>query len=79
LALGDHQLELAIHQNGVVEALLYDSSGKVVSEPATKSMTVELQAKGDVDPKVELAWDPAQARFVGQADAKAELVPNPWR
>lgn len=77
LALGDHQLELAIHQDGLVEALLFDGSGKLVSEPATKSMTVELQAKGDTDPKVEIAWDPAQARFVGRADAKAELVPEP--
>jgi len=77
LALGDHQLELAIHQSGLIEALLYDSSGKLVSEPETKSLAVDLQAKGDADPKVALTWDQAQARFVGQADAKAELVPEP--
>lgn len=77
LVIGDHQLELAIHQSGLTEALLYDSSGKLVSEPETKSLAVELQAKGDADPKVALTWDPAQARFVGQADAKAELVPEP--
>src|SRR5688500_9702501 len=33
LALGGHQLELAIHQNGLVEALLFDGSGKPVTEP----------------------------------------------
>jgi len=77
LALGDHQLELAIHQSGLIEALLFDSSGKLVSEPETKSLAVDLQAKGDADPKVALTWDQAQARFVGQADAKAELVPEP--
>lgn len=76
LALGEHQLELAIHENGLVEGLLFSADGKVDARPKAK-IDVELQAEGDAKPKVELTWDEKTARFTGNTGAEAALVAKP--
>ncbi len=79
MVLGEHQLELAIHQSGLVEALLFDKEGKLALEPESKDLEVQLKTGGDAEPKVQLKWDPIKARFIGHADTKAALVPKPVR
>jgi hypothetical protein len=76
LALGKQHLELAIHENGLVSGLLFSADGNVVAEPKAK-IEVELQAEGDAKPKVELTWDEKTARYTGNANAEATLVPKP--
>jgi len=72
---GDFSVELATHQNGLVEALISDASGALVS--AGVKLSALVRAKGGATEKLELTFVPAKARFEGRAKAGVELVPGP--
>jgi hypothetical protein len=72
---GDFSVELATHQNGLVEALISDAKGALVS--AGVKLSALVRAKGGATEKLELAFVPARARFEGRAKAGVELVPGP--
>jgi hypothetical protein len=74
-AAGDFSVELAVHQLGLVEALVSDASGKLVSDGV--KLKALVQVKGSATEQVELAFSPAHARFEGHAKAGVELVPGP--
>lgn len=71
---GDFSVELAPHQNGLVEALISDAHGALVSAGVKLSALVQAKAGAE---KVELAFVPARGRFEGRAKAGVELVPGP--
>lgn len=72
---GAFSVELAVHQNGLVEAVVSDAQGKLVSEGV--KLTAAVQAKGGAAENVELGFSPARARFAGQAKAGVELKAGP--
>lgn len=72
---GEFSVELAVHQNGLVEALVSDARGKLVSEGV--KLTAALQAKGGATEKLELGFAPGRARFEGHAKAGVELLAGP--
>jgi len=74
-AAGDFTVELAVHQQGLVEGLVSDASGKLVSDGVKLSALV--QAKGGHQEPLELAFVPARARFEAHAKAGVELLPGP--
>ena len=74
-AAGPFSVELALHKNGLVEALVSDASGQLVS--AGVKLSASMSAKSGAAEKLELAFAPAHARFEGRAKAGLELVPGP--
>jgi hypothetical protein len=76
IAAGDYAVEVLLRANGAVEALVMDAKGELVADPGKVKLALTAQAKGGVRSKIDLAWDPVRARFVGKADAGVELVPG---
>jgi hypothetical protein len=72
---GDLSVELAVHHDGLVEALVSDATGKLVSDGV--KLSASLQTKAGVAEKLELGFVPARARFEGRAKAGVELSPGP--
>jgi hypothetical protein len=72
---GDFSVELAVHRSGLVEALVSDASGKLVSDGVKLSASV--QTKAGAAEKLELGFVPARARFEGRAKAGIELAAGP--
>ncbi len=72
---GDLSVELALHEGGLIEALVADVKGLAISEGVKLSAVV--QAAGGASEKVELAFVPARARFAGQTQVGVELAPGP--
>jgi hypothetical protein len=72
---GELSVELAVHHDGLVEGLVSDASGKLVSEGV--KLSVSLQTKAGVAENLELGFVPTRARFEGRAKAGVELVPGP--
>lgn len=75
VAVGQHSVELALHQSGEAEAIVSDASGKLVNEGVALSAKVSAKAEGLQEMK--FAFSPPRARFVGQAAAGAELTTGP--
>jgi hypothetical protein len=74
-AAGEFSVEVAVHRNGLVEALVSDATGKLVSEGVKLAATV--QAKAGAAERLELGFVPARGRFEGRAKAGAELSAGP--
>jgi hypothetical protein len=72
---GDLSVEVALHEGGLVEALVSDVKGLTINEGVKLSALV--QAAGGGSENVELAFVPARARFEGHAKAGVELAPGP--
>lgn len=72
---GDFSVELAVHRSGLVEALVSDASGKLVSDGVKLSASV--QTKAGAAEKLALEFVPARARFEGHAKAGIELRAGP--
>ena len=72
---GELSVEVAMHRSGLVEALVSDAGGKLVSDGIKLSASVQTKA-GAIE-KVELAFVPARARFEGRAKAGVELSAGP--
>lgn len=75
VAVGQHSVELALHQSGHVEALVSDAAGKLVNDGIALSVNATAKATGPQT--IKLAFSPPTARFEGQAAAGAELTPGP--
>lgn len=73
---GDHAVEVLVHGDGLVEALVMDGKGELIAEPPSVKLAVTAEAKGGARPRIDLKWDPIRARFVGRAAAGVELVPG---
>jgi hypothetical protein len=75
VAVGDHSVEVLLHQSGLAEALVSDASGKLVSEGIALSLVVNgaSQAKENI----ALAFSAPRARFEGRAKAGVELATGP--
>src|SRR5688572_18845675 len=56
LWVGDHQVELAILENGLVQGLVYDARGNVVAAAELPKASVALRTKGGGRPSAALAW-----------------------
>jgi len=72
---GDLSVEVALHEGGLIEALVSDVKGVLVSDGVKLSALV--QAAGGASEKVELAFVPARGRFEGHAKAGVQLAPGP--
>jgi len=72
---GELSVEVAVHRSGLVEALVSDASGKLVSDGVKLSASV--QTKAGAAERLELAFVPARARFEGHAKAGVELAAGP--
>jgi len=72
---GDLSVEVALHEGGLIEALVSDVKGLPINEGVKLSALV--QAAGGASEKVELAYVPARARFEGHGKAGVELAPGP--
>jgi len=75
VAVGDFFVEVALQRSGLILALVFDQSGKLVNDGV--KLSVKAKAKGGASSKVELAFDPPRACFHGQADAGVELESGP--
>jgi hypothetical protein len=74
VAAGDHSVEVALHQSGLVEALVLDASGKAVTDA---KLGITATAKGGAKQKIALAFAAPRARFEGRAKAGVELASGP--
>lgn len=74
-AAGDFSVELALHENGLVEGLVSDAKGRLISDGVKLSAAV--RAKGGGTESVQLAFSAPRARFEGRAKAGVELAPGP--
>lgn len=70
---GNFSVELALHESGLVEGLVSDAAGRLVSEGVKLSAAVRGKA-GETE-NVQLAFSAPRGRFQGQA--KAALAPGP--
>jgi hypothetical protein len=73
LALGEHQVELAVRQDGAVRALVFDAQGRRVSEPGPFTIGVTLTTEAGRKLAVRLAHDERRHCFWGKADAGEPL------
>lgn len=74
-AAGDYSVEVALHENGLIEAVVSDARGQLVSDGV--KLSAQARAKGGATEKVQLAFNAPRARFEGQAKAGVELAPGP--
>ncbi len=74
VAVGDHSVEVALHQSGLVEALVLDASGKAVTDA---KLDITATAKGGAKHKIALGFAAPRARFEGRAKAGVELASGP--
>jgi len=72
---GELSVEVAVHRSGLVEALVSDANGKLVSDGV--KLSVSVQAKAGAAEKLDLGFVPARARFEGRAKAGVELATGP--
>jgi hypothetical protein len=77
LAVGEHQVELAILENGLVQGLVYDAHGKAVAAAELPQVSVALRTKGGGRPSAALAWAAPHACLEGRAQLQAGLVAEP--
>jgi hypothetical protein len=75
MSLGSLGAEVRISPNGEVHAALVDSSGAQVK--AGLRLEASVRTLAGTDERIELAFDPALARFRGHAAASAKLAPGP--
>jgi hypothetical protein len=74
-AAGDYSVEVALHENGLIEALVSDARGQLVNDGV--KLSAQVRAKGGATEKVQLAFSAPRARFEGRARAGVELAPGP--
>jgi hypothetical protein len=72
--VGDHSVELLIHQAGRVEAVVSDASGQLVSDGI--GLLVANAAAGAKE-NIALAFSAPRGRFEGQAKAGVQLASGP--
>jgi hypothetical protein len=77
IAAGDYAVEVLVHGSGRVEALVMDAKGALIPDPEKARLALTVQAKGGARSKIDLKWDAAKARFIGQAAAGVELIAAP--
>lgn len=76
VVVGEYNVEILAFVGGRIEAVIMDAKGELLANTDLE-LAAKLAAKGDAKADVELKWEPTLARFVGQVDAKVELVPGP--
>lgn len=74
-SVGDYQVELVVHHNGLVRGLVFDAQGKPYTEREELELAVTLNTPGGTRPRLALAWNGAAACFEGRT--AAELVAAP--
>jgi hypothetical protein len=77
LAVGEQQVELAILENGLVQALVYDARGQAIAAADLPKVSVALRTKGGGRPSAALAWLAPHACLEGRAQLEAGLVAEP--
>jgi len=75
IGAGDLSLELALHEGGLIEALVVDGKGQLVNEGVKLSALVHTA--GSATEKVALTLVPARGRFEGHTKGDIELAPGP--
>ena len=71
-AVGDHSVELKLHQSGSIEALVSNAVGELVSDGSTLSVTAATEGGGREETK--LAFSKPHGRFEGRC--KGKLAPG---
>lgn len=77
LAVGEYQVEVAVHDNGLVKGLVFDARSKPLSNRAALDFAVTLHTAAGAEPKVDLLWNDECACFSGQATFEGALAPRP--
>jgi hypothetical protein len=73
VAVGAHSVELKLYDRGLVEAWVFDASGKLVADAQTK---LSLRSPTGAA-KVECAFDATSSRLVGRARREARFTGGP--
>ncbi|HWA74648.1 MAG TPA: hypothetical protein VG937_20025 [Polyangiaceae bacterium] len=73
--VGNHSVELLLHQSGKAEALVSDGNGELVSSGIALSLSANTQSHQKES--LALAYSAPRARFEGQAKAGVELASGP--
>jgi hypothetical protein len=74
-AAGDFSVEVALHEKGLVEAIVSDAQARLVSEGV--KLSAILRTKGGATENVALSFVAPRGRFEGRAKAGVELAPGP--
>src|SRR6187455_2073084 len=77
LAVGEHQVELAVFENGQVQGMVYAAGGPALEPAALPKLTVALRTKAGGHHIAALAWDAPHACLQGRAALDAALVAEP--
>jgi len=77
LVVGDHQVELAVFENGQVQGLVYTVGGQALAPLALPKVTAALRTRGGGQHEAALAWDAPHACLQGRAALDAALVAEP--
>jgi hypothetical protein len=70
---GDYNVEVLAFADGRVEAIVMDAKGELHADMQELALVATLAAEGEAKAKVDLAWDPPSARFVGAVEG-AQLM-----
>ncbi len=76
-AVGDYQIELAVHAGGLIKAMVFDAQGKVLSEHDEIDLALHLRNAAGAKQKVRLAFDTGCACFTGTARLDGKLSVQP--
>ena len=70
--VGDHSVELKLHQSGYIEGIVSSAASEMVTEGATVSVTA--QTEGGAREETKLAFSKPHGRFQGRC--KGKLAPG---
>jgi hypothetical protein len=73
---GAYRVEIALHQRGLIEGQIQNADGTALADPAKAKLAVQANGKASGKERIQLRWDPAEQRFIGNARAKAGLAPG---
>ncbi|HEY6555952.1 MAG TPA: hypothetical protein VI072_01710 [Polyangiaceae bacterium] len=73
---GAYRVEIALHQRGLIEGQIQNADGTALADPTKAKLAVQANGKASGKERIQLRWEPAQRRFVGNARAKAGLAPG---
>jgi hypothetical protein len=77
LWVGDYQAELAVHEDGLVQGLVFGADGQALAHERVSSFGAVLALESGARLALALSWDANAARFRGRAALTSELVMRP--
>jgi hypothetical protein len=73
----DYQVEVAVHDDGAVQGLVFDGEGNALAHGGVTDFKLTLRGAGGAKPEAGLDWDEGCACYRGQASVTTALIAEP--